>query len=76
MKSFEDYREWFRSKAQELPYLDRLEVLNTIDTSDPRKMCLELARMRDAGRLPADWHEVIKQLLRLRVLEQSLGRVH
>ena len=62
MKSLDEYREWFRAKAQELPYLDRLEVLSTIDTSDPRAVCYELARMRDAGRLPADWNEVINNL--------------
>jgi hypothetical protein len=59
MKSLEDYYKWFSAKARELPYPDRLEVMNTVDTPDHRKMYIELLKLRESGKLPAEWNPVL-----------------
>jgi len=59
VNSLEDYYKWFNAKARELPYPDRLEVLNTIDTPDHRAMYRELLKLRESGKLPAEWNQVL-----------------
>jgi hypothetical protein len=59
MNSLEDYYKWFNAKARELPYPDRLEVMNTVETTDHRKTYIELLKLRESGKLPAEWNPVL-----------------
>jgi hypothetical protein len=57
-----ELRAWFRAESENLPDDVKREVINILDTTDFRAICHELAKLRDAGRLPASWEPQIDNL--------------
>jgi hypothetical protein len=53
---------WFRTEAENLPDDVKRLVIAILDTTDSRAVCHELARLRDAGRIPASWKPQIDDL--------------
>ena len=47
------------ARDRNLPYPGRLEVMNAVDTTDHRKMYIELLKLRESGKLPAEWNPVL-----------------